>query len=275
MPPPQCLSRVPSRRNLAERQVDYPSRNAIFTYGELCAGLGLAADDRQCDRAVRGGDAGAADSADLLLAEAQRRPRAPPGRSSRRPAQMPVRPPPVVEAGDGLLADVAALGEADRAPRRCRPRRASSPCSSRRRSAGGRSSIAEDLGRRLVDLGGTGVEQHVAQAVRLGGGAIRSMPSLGADGDALDAATTAASLAWDGSDAVPATATAAGPIRERIARSGRRPRPRPHGRSCRSRGGGWSPPRSRGSVSIQISSGLRRRTRMSACMCPLRSSSAA
>ena len=31
------LSRDPSRRNLAEREVDYLSRNAIFTYGELGA----------------------------------------------------------------------------------------------------------------------------------------------------------------------------------------------------------------------------------------------
>ncbi len=66
-----CLSHDPSGRNLAEGQVDYPSRNAIFTYGELGAGLGLAAHDRQRDRPEGGGDAGAADRPDLLLAQPQ------------------------------------------------------------------------------------------------------------------------------------------------------------------------------------------------------------
>ena len=75
----------PSGRNLAERQVDYLCRNAIFTYGELGAGLRLAPHDRQPDRAVGGGDAAAADPADLLLAEAQGGSGARPGRSSRRP----------------------------------------------------------------------------------------------------------------------------------------------------------------------------------------------
>ncbi len=64
--------RDPSERNLNERQVDYASRNAIFTYGELRARLGLAADDRQADVTAGGGDAGAADPADLLLPEPQR-----------------------------------------------------------------------------------------------------------------------------------------------------------------------------------------------------------
>src|SRR3954451_853997 len=111
-PPPRYLSRVPSGRNLAERQVDNLCRNAIFTYGQLVARLRLPPHDRQRDRAVRRGHAEAAHRADLLLAQAQ-------GVSGRHrageaeAAQAPVRAPAVVEAGDGLLADVAALGEAD------------------------------------------------------------------------------------------------------------------------------------------------------------------
>ncbi len=64
-----CLSHDPSRRNLAEGHVDYLSRNAIFTYGELCTRLRLAAHDRQRDRSVDRGDAAAAELADLLLAQ--------------------------------------------------------------------------------------------------------------------------------------------------------------------------------------------------------------
>ena len=129
-----CLSNDPSGRNLAERQVDNARRNAIFTYGELGARLGLAADDRQRDRPAGGGDAGAADRCRPPSRPAAARRRARPGRSAQ-PAQVAVGPALVVEAGDRLLADVAALGEADRGARRCRPRRASSRRSSRRRSA--------------------------------------------------------------------------------------------------------------------------------------------
>ena len=60
----------PLERNLAERQVDYVSRNASFTYGQLGARLCLAADDRQGDRAAGGGDAGAAEAAEILRIEA-------------------------------------------------------------------------------------------------------------------------------------------------------------------------------------------------------------
>jgi hypothetical protein len=42
--------------NLAEGEGDNFSRNAIFTYGELGAGLRLAADDGQPDRPEGGGD---------------------------------------------------------------------------------------------------------------------------------------------------------------------------------------------------------------------------
>src|SRR5207245_2357788 len=96
-----------------EGQVDHASRNAIFTCGELGARLRLAAQDRQGDRAVEGGDAAAADSAGLLLAKRERRA----GRcrgAEPQAAQAAVGLALVVEAGDGLLADVAALAEADR-----------------------------------------------------------------------------------------------------------------------------------------------------------------
>ena len=101
-------------------------------------GLGLAADHRQRDRAERGGD------------DRRSRPRRPPGppsaigspsatgRLEAQPAQVAVRLALVVEPGDRLLADVAALGEAHGAivdPGLLGDRR---PRSSRARTAGAR-----------------------------------------------------------------------------------------------------------------------------------------
>ena len=133
-----ALPRPIAGLNLAEGQVDDLGRNAIFTYGELGAGLGLAAQDRQADRPQGGGDgrcrrAGRPPSRPARSAVAGPRRGAQPQAS-----QVAVGLALVVEAGDRLLADVAALGEADRAARRCRPRPASSRFPSRRRSGGGR-----------------------------------------------------------------------------------------------------------------------------------------
>jgi hypothetical protein len=75
----------PIARNLAEGQVDDARRNAIFTYGELGPGLGLAPQDRQADRPEGGGDDGAAELADLLLTQGQ-------GRARRRRSTQPQSP---------------------------------------------------------------------------------------------------------------------------------------------------------------------------------------
>src|SRR5260221_11902097 len=116
------LSHDPSRRNLTEGQVDHASRNAIFTYGELGPGLCLAAQDRQPDRPERGGDGGAAEPPDLLLAEPQRCTRLCRG-AQPQPAQVAVGAALVMEAGGRLPARVAALCEADRGRDDPRPRR--------------------------------------------------------------------------------------------------------------------------------------------------------
>ena len=192
---------------------------------------------------------------------------------------MAVRAALVVEAGDRLLADVAALGEADGVARRCPPRPASSRCPSRRRSAGAPASM-----RRISAASGStstapAASSAVAQAARLRRRRRSGRcPSARADGEALDPGDgRVASQACSGSAAVPATSTAA-----RADQREDRPlladvgRPRPRGRSSRSRGGGGRPPAASGSVSSQISlGGSGRSTRMSACMWPLRSSSAA
>src|SRR5215207_2298405 len=61
----------PTALNLTEGEGDNFGRNAIFTYGHGRARLRLAPQDRQADRAEGGGDGGAADRPDLLLARPQ------------------------------------------------------------------------------------------------------------------------------------------------------------------------------------------------------------
>ena len=89
-----------------------PARRCPSPTVTLAAGLGLAADDRERDRAERGGEDRGPDRAHDLLARARsRRRREGPRRAQA--AQVAVRLALVVQAGDRLLADVAALGEAD------------------------------------------------------------------------------------------------------------------------------------------------------------------
>src|SRR6185312_7550854 len=95
-----------------ERQLD--DRGAGLPGAQRRAGLGLAAHDRERDRAVRRRDDDASEPADGLSVEDQLRVA---GDRSRQPqaAQAAVRLALVIEARDGLLADVAALLERDRA----------------------------------------------------------------------------------------------------------------------------------------------------------------
>ena len=104
-PRPLCLSHDPSGRNLAEGQVDYASRNAIFTYGQLRAGLRLAAQDRQGDRAVNGGDA------------RSRRSCRPPSRRASAPLPAPPGRSAAGRAGAGSACPGSAVGR--RSPGRC------------------------------------------------------------------------------------------------------------------------------------------------------------
>jgi hypothetical protein len=77
-------------------------------------GRGLPADERKCDRAVDWGDHRGADAADLTLSEPQRL-AGRDGLGEAQPAEVAVGLAAVMEARDRLLADVAALGERDRA----------------------------------------------------------------------------------------------------------------------------------------------------------------
>ena len=135
---------------------------------------------------------------------------------------------------------------------------------------------AEDLGRLGLDLGGAGVEQRVPRRPASAAGAIRSMPSSVPTTTHSTPQTVAVSVPCGAGEGAPDDRDRGGADqREDRALARRRPRPRPGGRSCRSPGGAARPSAASGSVSIQIRSGASRRTRMSACMWPLRSSSAA
>src|SRR6185295_16190970 len=161
---------APPRRirglNLTEGEGDDLGRNAIFTYGDRRARLRLAAQNRQADRPEGGGEGGAADPAHLLLAddEALARPRR---AAESQPPQVAVGLALVVEAGDRLLADVAALGEADRllddaglGGHRLGPHLGPEP--------GPAGLDPQDLRRLGGDLDGAGVEQRFTDAVALG-----------------------------------------------------------------------------------------------------------
>src|SRR6188472_1293210 len=154
--------------NLTEGEGDDFSRNAIFTYGDRRAGLRLAAQDRQADRPEGGGEGGAADRPDLLLAEDEALARLRRAAESQSP-QVAVGLALVVEAGDRLLTDVAALGEADRllddpglGGHRLGPHLGS--------EAGTAGLDSHDLRRLGGDLDGAGVEQRRVDAVALGNG---------------------------------------------------------------------------------------------------------
>ena len=93
-----------------EGEVLHLGRRAGVADGDGVAGRGLPPHERERDRAVGGGDRDARQAADLLLAEPQH------GSGGDRlgqaeAAQVAVRLAPVVEAGDRLLPDVAALAE--------------------------------------------------------------------------------------------------------------------------------------------------------------------
>ena len=209
----------PIERNLAERQVDHPSRNAIFTYGQLRPWLGLAAHDRQADRAEGGGDAGAAEPADLLLAQPQARRPAAARPLSSSPRRSPVGTALVVEAGDRLLADVAALGEADRAldDAGLGGHRLGAHLGAEARRPG---LDPHDLGGLGGDLDRAGARSgRRADARRRLTAAIRSTPTSVPTARHSTPPTAVASQAFSGSAGVPAISTLRGPIRERIARS--------------------------------------------------------
>ena len=197
-------------------------------------------------------------------------------RPARQPqaAQMAVRLALVVQAGDRLLADVAALGEADRAlvdPRLLRDRRrghlAAEPRPARL--------DPHDLGRLLVDRLGSALGERAEQRRDLVARQREVDAEVGRDGDRRDPADVVLAVGVLGPEraaehelgrgradhrddgelvrAVDDLHVAADLVLARGARSRRRRRP----------------PR----CSMPNASS-RRRTRMSPCMCPLRSSSA-
>src|SRR3954463_12485109 len=85
--------------------------DARIAHEDAGSGLGLAADHRQRDGPQGGGEDGGPDGPDLTLAEADRVARR--GRRfEAKAAKVAVRLAPVMEAGDRLLADIAALREA-------------------------------------------------------------------------------------------------------------------------------------------------------------------
>src|SRR3954468_7369699 len=96
-----------------EREVGDLGGQLAVADREPIAGCGLTPDDREADRAEGRGEAARAERPDLLLAQPKRlsfgRRRA-----QAQAAQGPVWLAPVVQAGDRLLADVAALLEIDR-----------------------------------------------------------------------------------------------------------------------------------------------------------------
>src|SRR5262245_18926308 len=81
---------------------------------DRCSRLGLPAADRQRDRAARGGADRRTHPAQLTLAQPERVAGGDLGREPQ-PAKAAVGLSLVLQPGDGLLADVAALSEADRA----------------------------------------------------------------------------------------------------------------------------------------------------------------
>src|SRR5204862_487878 len=111
--PPQAY-KVDTRRagwrlRVGERQLDHLRLTAVNEHG--VAGGGFAADDRQGDGAEAWGHARRAHVPQLALAEHDRVARL--GRLAQsQAAQMAVRLAPVVQPRHGLLAHVAALGEA-------------------------------------------------------------------------------------------------------------------------------------------------------------------
>ena len=105
--------------------------------GHTAPRLGLAADHRQGKRSEGGGDDGRSDLAKVPAVE---RDRIAGGnrRLQAEPAEVPVRPALVVQTGDGLLSDVAPLGEAHGAVVDVRLPGGSWPWSSPGRTAGAR-----------------------------------------------------------------------------------------------------------------------------------------
>ena len=244
----------------------------------VAARLGLAAQDRERDRAARGGEHGGADRARPRARRARSGRRAPTGPARREAAQVAVRLALVVEARDRLLADVAALGEADGALVDPRLLAASSRAPSRRRSAAG--PTRRGRSRRPRSIGSAPArEQRVADRVgRRRRGTIRSTPRSVAIARHAAPSTPTSRCACSGRER----------RRRRRARCARGPdqreqrlRPRSASTSTSrptlymsrwpSDGGARPRPRCRS----RKRSAASRRTRMSRCIWPLRSSSAA
>ena len=193
------------------------------------------------------------------------------------PAKVAVRLAPVVEAGHRLLADVAALREADGAVvdsgllgDRRGGHLAAEPRTPRLHAQDLRGGLADALRARLGE--GRGERLPASPAAQ-----IRSMPRSVAT--ARHVAPPTSSSRWACSGARPSAPLAAAARRARSRTGSPRPqfgrRSPPPARRGRGTGGARrhrSPPRS---GSSQNRSGSSRRTRMSACMWPLRSSRAA
>ena len=176
------------------------------------------------------------------------------GALSSQPAQVAVRPALVVEAGDRLLADVAALGEADRAldDPGLGGHRLGAHLGAEARGAG---LDPEDLGGLLADLDGAGVERARGRRVaRRRRRTIRSTPTVGRDrrgtSDAAHVELALGVLRARRLDAGDLDGAAARSARGSPARRSR-PRPRPRGRCCRSAGGAGRRGRGLGSRSSQ------------------------
>ena len=145
-------------------------------------GRGLPPDHGERDRAERGGDDGRPDPPHVAAFERDRVVLGD-GRIEPEPAQVPVGLSPVVQAGDRLLADVAALGEADGASvdaRLLRDRGGAHLAP----EAGASRLDAQDLGRRLGDLDGAGLDQRPGDVRRPAGRADEVDAEVGGDGAA-------------------------------------------------------------------------------------------
>ena len=241
-------------------------------------GLGLAAQDRERDRAVGGGEDGGADRAELAVAE---RDRVAGGRRRLEPqaAQVAVGLALVVQAGDRLLADVAALGEADRALVDPGLLRGSSPSSSRAPKRGRPDSTRTISAAASLDrLGARVARARRATAATPSAGTIRSTPRS----VATARTSTPPSSCWRWACSAPSGRDAGRLGRGRADHRDGSPARRSTSSISTSRPilyiARWRSTRVAGDrlgVDPEVRRRSSRRTRMSACMWPLRSSSAA
>ena len=191
---------------------------------------------------------------------------------------MAVRLALVVEPGDRLLTDVATLFEADGALVEARLLRDRRRRSISRPKRGRPVSTRSDLGGRLGSTrSAPAAISAAATSAPAVTGTIRSTPaSVATARQSVSAIRRVACRVLGAERRVRRSprSSAARSARGSRARR-RRHRPPRRGRSCTCRGDGGAGRAVSGSVSIQISSSAGRRTRMSARILPLRSSSAA